>query len=231
MTADLTAETDAGLVTGYLAVPRLRPLAAGVAMPGNELFRLNDDIRAITDRFAVRATSPSPPDLMPWNWVACLAARPARWAPAEERLRSGSWRFGTGFAERDDCTRRVGIAGFCLGGGFAIVLANQGTGCRRRPVRQTAATSPPHCRAAVPWSRPTAPTRWPLPGAAPRIEAARRRRVRPTQRRRQGKAPLVHEIRRTRRGGPKAVRRLMHVGYVAGSHRRVDRIPTLFDLP
>lgn len=29
-------------------------------------------------------------------------------------------------AERADCTGRVGIAGFCMGGGFAVVMGTKG---------------------------------------------------------------------------------------------------------
>ncbi len=123
---DTTAETAAGPVPGFLAVPDGTGPWPGVVVI-HEAFGLTDDIRAITRRFTAAGYLGFAPDLLAGgNRIACLV-RVARsmssgtGAPAEQILGVRDW-----LAQRSDCTGRVGIAGFCLGGGFAIVLANRG---------------------------------------------------------------------------------------------------------
>ena len=118
--------TPAGVVPGHLATPEGDgPWPAVLVI--HEAFGLNDDIRAITDRFAAEGYLAFAPDLLATgNRVACLV-RVARsmstgeGAAAEQILGLREW-----LAGQPDCTGRVGIAGFCLGGGFAIVMASQG---------------------------------------------------------------------------------------------------------
>lgn len=126
MTADTTAVTNAGPVPGYLALPGGSGPWPGVVVI-HEAFGLNDDIRAITDRFAAEGYLAFAPDLLAGgNRIACLVSVARSMASgqgtaADQILGVRDW-----LAQRDDCTGRVGIAGFCLGGGFAIVLANRG---------------------------------------------------------------------------------------------------------
>lgn len=126
MTATTIAETPAGPVPGYLAVPSgPGPWPAVVVI--HELLGLNDDIRAITDRFAAEGYLAFAPDLFATgNRIACLvrlvkSMGTGQGLPAEQLLGTREW-----LAARTDCTGKVGVAGFCLGGGFAIVLANKG---------------------------------------------------------------------------------------------------------
>lgn len=123
---DTTAETAAGPVPGFLAVPSGTGPWPGVVVI-HEAFGLNDDIRDIARRFADAGYLSFAPDLLAHgNRVACLvrvakSMSTGTGAAAEQILGVRQW-----LADRGDCTGRVGIAGFCLGGGFAIVMANRG---------------------------------------------------------------------------------------------------------
>jgi carboxymethylenebutenolidase len=91
------------------------------------MFGLNDDIRRIADRFAAAGYLAYAPDLMAMgNRVACLVSVTkslvaGRGRGVDRLLAVRKW-----LGSQPGCTGRVGIAGFCLGGGFAILLANQG---------------------------------------------------------------------------------------------------------
>ena len=118
--------TSAGTVPGHLALPAGDgPWPAVVVI--HEIFGLNDDIRAIADRFAAEGYLAFAPDLLATgNRLACLvkltsSMSSGEGAPAEQILGIRTW-----LADRPDCTGKVGIAGFCMGGGFAIVMANKG---------------------------------------------------------------------------------------------------------
>jgi carboxymethylenebutenolidase len=109
---------------GYLAVP-----ADGNAQrPGvvvvHEVFGLNDDIRGKADELAAHGYLAIVPDLYQGkSWPGCVRK-------AFAQLRAGS---GPAFevldaargvlAERPDCTGKVGVIGFCMGGGFALLCA------------------------------------------------------------------------------------------------------------
>lgn len=127
---DISIQLDGDTTTaGYLAVP-----AAGsgqdaqAAWPGvvviHELFGLNDDIKGKADEFAAHGYLALAPDLYEGKpWRVCVRS-------AISQLKSGS---GPAFqlldaaratlAERPDCTGKVGVIGFCLGGGFALLCA------------------------------------------------------------------------------------------------------------
>ncbi len=112
-------------IPGYLAIP-----AGGDASrwPGvvviHEAFGLNDDIRRKADEFAAHGYLALAPDLFEGrSWILCVIA-------AFKQLRAGA---GPAFtmldaaramlADRADCTGKVGVIGFCLGGGFALMCA------------------------------------------------------------------------------------------------------------
>lgn len=115
--------TEAGVIPGHLAVPATAGPWPGVVVI-HEAFGLNDDIRSIADRFAAEGYLALAPDLLATgNKVSCLvrlakAMSTGEGEPVQQILGLRAW-----LADRDDCTGKVGIAGFCLGGGFAIVMA------------------------------------------------------------------------------------------------------------
>jgi carboxymethylenebutenolidase len=90
----------------------------------HEAYGLDDDIRAKADRFASRGYLAHAVDLFDHGpRVACvLAAFRAHTlgkGPAFEEIEAAR----SGLAASEDCTGKVGVIGFCLGGGFALLSA------------------------------------------------------------------------------------------------------------
>lgn len=123
---DVTIPVASDGIPGYLAVPD--PAEGAGPWPGvvvvHDLFGLGNDIRSITARFAAAGYLAVAPDLYSRGGrLRCMRATLAQ-------VQRG---FGEAFADieaarellrsRDDCTGAVGIAGFCMGGGFALLLA------------------------------------------------------------------------------------------------------------
>ena len=115
---------------GYLAVPASAGRGPGGRCPGpwpgvvviHEAFGLNDDIRT---RWTIRRTGTS--RSRPTSTTAgpgCAAY--GRLPPAPGRVWSRVHGAGGGaafLAARDDCSGKVGVIGFCMGGGFALLCA------------------------------------------------------------------------------------------------------------
>jgi carboxymethylenebutenolidase len=86
---------------------------------------LSDDIRQQADRLAAAGYLAFAPDLYSGRGLRCVLAtlRASRSGAGEayDNIEAARrW-----LAERDDCTGRVGIIGFCMGGGFALLSAPQ----------------------------------------------------------------------------------------------------------
>jgi carboxymethylenebutenolidase len=119
--------STAALLRGYLAVP---PVGEG-PWPGvvvlHEIFGLDDDARQQADRLAAAGYLALAPDL----YTAGGALRCVR-ATMQAITRGQGPAFGdieaarTALAGRPDCTGRVGVIGFCMGGGFALLTAPRG---------------------------------------------------------------------------------------------------------
>ena len=114
-------------VKAHLAVP---PVGDG-PWPGvvvlHESFGLNDDIRQQADRLAAAGYLALAPDLFSAGGaVRCLratfrAAMSGRGKAFDDIEAARAWLTG-----REDCTGKVGVIGFCLGGGFALLTATRG---------------------------------------------------------------------------------------------------------
>ncbi len=106
----------------YLARPRGPGPWPGVVVIMDAL-GLSDDIRLQADRLATAGYLAFAPDLYSGHGIRCVVATLAA-------SRSGS---GEAFAhieaarrwlgEHEDCTGQIGVIGFCMGGGFALLSA------------------------------------------------------------------------------------------------------------
>lgn len=114
-----------------------RPMRAALALPAStaprpaiivihEIFGLNDDIRRITGRFADLGWVALAPDLYDTEGMRllCIArtmlAVRRKEGPAFADLEAArAWLA----ARREVDPRRIGVVGFCLGGGFALLYA------------------------------------------------------------------------------------------------------------
>lgn len=109
---------------GYLATPAAAPGPWPAVVVIHEAFGLNDDIRRKADEFAGHGYLALAPDLFEGrSWIRCIRGAfsqlRAGHGPAFEAL-DGAREF---LAARPDCTGKTGVAGFCLGGGFALLCA------------------------------------------------------------------------------------------------------------
>lgn len=111
----------------HLAVP---PVGEG-PWPGvvvlHELFGLTDDVRQHTDRFAAAGYLALAPDLYSAGGaVRCLKATFAALNSGQGKAFGDIEAARAMLADRPDCTAKVGVVGFCLGGGFALLAAARG---------------------------------------------------------------------------------------------------------
>lgn len=119
-----------GDIPAYLADPANGP-AAGERWPGvvvvHDAFGLTDDVRAIAERFATGGYLALVPDLYARGGLArCVksvfTALRAGSGPAVQDILAARQTL----SDRPDCTGKVGVVGFCMGGGFALVTAPMG---------------------------------------------------------------------------------------------------------
>jgi carboxymethylenebutenolidase len=121
--ADVSIAAQHGELRAHLATPAGTEPWPGVVVI-HEALGLTDDVRRITDRFAEHGYLALAPDFFAWgSRVACMRA-------ALRELTTGSGRMFDDLdaarawvAGRDDCSGQVGVIGFCVGGGFALLAA------------------------------------------------------------------------------------------------------------
>ncbi|HEU0101220.1 MAG TPA: dienelactone hydrolase family protein [Mycobacteriales bacterium] len=126
-TTTIPGGTSTPTLRAHLAVP---PVGDG-PWPGvvviHEVFGLNDDTRQQADRLAAAGYLAVAPDLFSAGGaLRCLrstfAALGSGSGPAFGDLEAAR----AFLADRADCTGRVGVLGFCMGGGFALVASTRG---------------------------------------------------------------------------------------------------------
>jgi carboxymethylenebutenolidase len=112
-----------GTIEGYLAEPQPSGPHPGIVIV-HDVFGLGKDARNITDRFATDGYLALSPNLYSrGGLVRCvksvftqLFARTGRAFDDIEASRKV-------LTDRTDCSGKIGIVGFCMGGGFALVAA------------------------------------------------------------------------------------------------------------
>ena len=122
---DLTFAAPSGELRGYLAHPLGDGPHAGVIVIQDAL-GLSDDIRIQADRLAGAGYLALAPDLYSGRGIRCViatlqASRSGRGAAYADIQAARQL-----LADREDCSGRIGIIGFCMGGGFALMCAPTG---------------------------------------------------------------------------------------------------------
>jgi carboxymethylenebutenolidase len=118
--------TATGPIPAALAVPTGQGVWPGVVVV-HDAFGMSDDIRRNARRFADNGYLAIAPDLFSrGGYVRCvrtvLRSMAQRSGEAVDDLQAAR----ALLAARPDCTGKVGIAGFCMGGGFALVMGTKG---------------------------------------------------------------------------------------------------------
>ncbi|MTD57654.1 dienelactone hydrolase family protein [Amycolatopsis pithecellobii] len=119
-----------GTIRGYLAEPH-RDVSGAPPWPGvvviHDAVGLTEDARNITDRFATAGYLALAPDLYSrGGFFRCVKTVFRELATAQGQSFADISAARRLLAERADCTGKVGVVGFCMGGGFALVAATQG---------------------------------------------------------------------------------------------------------
>jgi carboxymethylenebutenolidase len=122
-----TYPASSGRLRGYLAAPASAGPWPGVVVL-HEAFGLTDDIRRQADRFAANGYLAFAPDLLSYGLAPrCLVTtfrtlfKQGGGRAIEDIDAARSY-----LLEHEDCTGKVGVIGFCMGGGFAILAAARG---------------------------------------------------------------------------------------------------------
>jgi carboxymethylenebutenolidase len=230
-TAEISIDVPGvGVLPAYAATAVGGGRAPGVVVV-HEAFGLTDDIRRIADEFAARGFHAVAPDLLSYGgMVRCLvsvtrAMSAGEGRPFAELEAARGW-----LADRDDCTGQVGIAGFCMGGAFALLMANRGFDASavnygRLPKRLDAAV-----QGACPVVASYGALDGSLTGAAAKLETALE------------SAGVVHDVKEYADAGHsfinrsdvpgwmKPLTRSLHAGYVdTAATDAWDRIQAAFD--
>ncbi len=111
----------------YLAVPAVGtgPWPGVVVL--HEVFGLNDDTRQQADRLAAAGYLALAPDLFSAGGVLrCLRSTFSALSSGTGAAYGDIEASRALLAGREDCTGKVGVIGFCLGGGFALMAASRG---------------------------------------------------------------------------------------------------------
>jgi carboxymethylenebutenolidase len=123
---ELTFPVPSGTLRGYLARPDGPGPWPGVVVL-HEAFGLTEDIKRQADRFSENGYLALAPDLYAWgNTARCLTATLRSMFRGQGRALDDVQGARRCLAERDDCTGAIGVIGFCMGGGLALLVSPEG---------------------------------------------------------------------------------------------------------
>jgi len=122
---DIRFAAHSGELGGYMAMPLAEGPHAGVVVI-QDVLGLSDDIRMQADRLAAAGYLAFAPDLYSGRGLGCVVAtmRASRSGRGPAFLDIEAAR--NFLAAHEGCTGRIGIIGFCMGGGFALMCAPTG---------------------------------------------------------------------------------------------------------
>ena len=128
---ELTA-TDGGTFAGYLALPPAMPAPGLILLP--EVFNTNAHIRSVADGYAAEGFVVIAPDVYwrqePGNYLSYTDEGRAKAQSLRARLDTDQYARDLGdiaaaLRARAECTGKIGVMGFCLGGKFAYLAATR----------------------------------------------------------------------------------------------------------
>lgn len=124
---DITVPTISGdQINAYLAEPyRSASPHPGVVVI-HDVMGLSDDTKAITERFASAGYLAVAPALYSRGGVRCVKTVFQSMLAGKGQAFDDIDAARGMLADRPDCTGKVGVVGFCMGGGFALVAASKG---------------------------------------------------------------------------------------------------------
>lgn len=119
----IEVETPQGLMPAYTAVPRTAPPWPGVVVI-HDFTGMSQDLRAHADWLAGEGYLAIAPDLYYWgSRLRCLRTIMRDLGPRRGRSFDDIEAARRWLRDHAGCTGVVGVVGFCMGGGYAIALA------------------------------------------------------------------------------------------------------------